>query len=88
MRSLNKKGPDDSTSQVKTQLAKILTLEENDRKATNRIAELIEELRKANENADEMEELYMAVAFPDESESDEDAGNWRDDGRYGKTLDT
>lgn len=88
MRSLNKKGPDDFTSQLKTQLAKILTLEENDRKATNRIAELIEELRKANENADEMEGLYMAVAFPDESESDEDAGNWRGDGRYGKTLDT
>ena len=75
MRSLNKKRPDDFTSQLKTQSAKILVLEEDARKATNRIAELIEELRKANEKADEMEALYMAVVFPDESESDEDAGN-------------
>lgn len=75
IRSLNKKRPNDFTSQLKTQSAKILTLEEDNRKVNNRVSELIVELRKANEKADEMEGLYMAVAFPDESESDEDAGN-------------
>lgn len=58
-------------TQLKTHSAKILTLEEDNKKANNRIAELVQEVRKANEKADEMEGLYMAVAFPDDPESDE-----------------
>lgn len=71
MQSLTEKRSDEFATQFKTHSAKILTLEEDNKKANNRIAELVEELRKANEKADEMEELYMAVAFPDDPESDE-----------------
>ena len=50
------------------------------RKAENRIADLVQDVKEANGNTDQMERLYMAVAFPDEPESDQDETTGQDNG--------
>lgn len=42
------------------------------RKAENPIADLVQDVKEANGNTDQTEGLHMAVAFPDEPESDQD----------------
>ena len=61
-----------SVSELRTAAATILDLEEDKEQADKRIAELERDIKVANEKAEEMEGLYMAVAFGGGSEGEEE----------------
>ena len=61
-----------SSSELRTAAATILDLEEEKEQADSRIAELERNVKEANEKAEEMEGLYMAVAFGDDSEGEKE----------------
>ena len=52
------------------------------RKAENPIADLVQDVKEANGNTDQTEGLYMAVAFPDEPETDQDETMGQDHGGF------
>lgn len=72
MQSLVKTRSDHSASQLQSAASTILTLKEEKAKSEERIAELERDVRVANEKAEEMEDMYMAVAFADEGEEEEE----------------
>lgn len=73
IQSLLKTGSDHSALQLKTAVSTIISLEENEAKAEERIAKLERDMQEANEKAEEMEERYMAVAFVCEVEGEKEA---------------
>ena len=79
IQSLIKTRSEHSAFQLKAASATILTLDEDQKKAAKRIAALEKEVRVANEKAEEMEEMCMAVAFADEAEEKEDDTKEGDD---------
>ena len=72
MQSLLKTRSNHSASQLKTAASTISSLEEDKAKGEERIAELEKDVQEANEKAEEMEEMYMAVAFMDEGEGEKE----------------
>lgn len=66
MQSLLKSRSSHSATQLRTAASTILSLEEEKNRAEERIEKLERDLREANEKAEEMEGLYMAVTFGDE----------------------
>ena len=72
MQSLLKTRSNHSASQLKTAASTISSLEEDNAKGEERIAELEKDVQEANEKAEEMEEMYMAVAFMDEGEGEKE----------------
>ena len=68
IQSLIKTRSEHSASQLKAASATVLTLDEDRKKASKRIAVLEKELQVANDKAEKMEDMYMAVAFADEAE--------------------
>ncbi|MCJ1346587.1 hypothetical protein MMC31_004805 [Peltigera leucophlebia] len=72
MQSLLKTRSDHSANQLTTAASTILSLKKEIRKADGRIAKLEKDVQEANEKAEEMEEMYMAVAFMDEGEGGND----------------
>lgn len=70
MQSLLKTRSSHSATQLKAAASTILSLEEEKNQADGQIEELERDVREANEKAEEMEVLYMAVAFRDEEEGD------------------
>lgn len=72
IQSLLKTGSEHSALQLKTAVSTIISLEENEAKAEERIAKLERDMQEANEKAEEMEERYMAVAFVCEVEGEKE----------------
>lgn len=79
MQSLLKTRSNHFVSELRKAADTILDLEEEKEQADKRIAELEEDVKEANEKADEMEGLYMAVAFGDESEGENEGKEEEDD---------
>ena len=69
---LIKKRSDHSASKLKSAASTILALKEDKQNADERIAELEGEVEEANEEAEQMKDMYMALAFPDEGEEEDD----------------
>ena len=88
MQSLIRTRSDHSASKLKSVESTILSLEEYRAKADKRIVELEEAVKEANEKAEEMEEMYLAVAFmdkaEDEEEKEEKVENEEEDGNGGE----
>lgn len=80
MQSLLKTRSNHSVSELRKAAATILDLEEEKEQADKRISELERDVKEANEKADEMEGLYMAVAFGDESEGEKEEKEEEDNG--------
>lgn len=80
MQSLLKTRSNHSVSELRKAAATILDLEEVKEQADKRIAELERDVKEANEKADEMEGLYTAVAFGDESEGENEEKEEEDHG--------
>lgn len=72
MQSLVKSRSSHSASQLGEAASTILSLEEEKKKGNKRIAKLEKDLTEAKEKAEEMEEMYLAVAFADMGEGEED----------------
>lgn len=72
MQSLLKSRSNHSASQLSEAASTILSLEEEKKKGNKRIAKLEKELTEAKEKAEEMEEMYLAVAFADIGKGEED----------------
>ncbi len=72
MQSLLKSRSNHSASQLSEAASTILSLEEEKKKGNKRIAKLEKELTEAKEKAEEMEEMYLAVAFADMGKGEED----------------
>ncbi|MCJ1347692.1 hypothetical protein MMC31_005921 [Peltigera leucophlebia] len=72
LKSLLKTRSNHSAAQLGTAASTILSLEEEKRKAEERIAELEKDVQEANEKAEEMEEMYMAVVSMDEGEGEKE----------------
>ena len=72
MQSLMKTRSDHSASKLKSAASTILALKEDKQNADERIAELEEEVQEAIEEAEQMKDMYMALAFPDEGEEADD----------------
>lgn len=72
MQSLVKSRSSHPASQLGEAASTILSLEEEKRKGNKRIAKLEKDLTEAKEKAEEMEEMYLAVAFADMGEGEED----------------
>lgn len=70
LQSLLKTCSSHSATQLKAAASSILSLEEEKNQAEERIEELERDVRDANEQAEEIEGLYMAVAFGNEKEGD------------------
>ena len=81
LQSLLKTRANQSALLLKTAASTITSLEEKKAKAEERIAGLERDAKEANAKAEEMEELYMAVAFGDESggEQEEEEQNGEDE---------
>ena len=91
MQSLLKTRSNHSASQLKTAASTISSLEEDNAKGEERIAELEKDVQEANEKAEEMEEMYMAVAFMDEGEGgkeEEEKGEDKEEGSEEEDGDT
>lgn len=73
MQSLLKSRSNHSASQLSEAASTILSLEEEKKKGNKRIAKLEEDLTEAKEKAEQMEEMYLAVAFADMGEGEEEA---------------
>lgn len=71
MQSLVKSRSSHSASQLGEAASTILSLEEEKRKGNKRIAKLEKDLTEAKEKAEEMEEMYLAVAFAEMGEGEE-----------------
>lgn len=71
MQSLLKTRSDHSAAQLEKATSTIASLEEDKAKAEARIEELGRDLQKAKDEAEQMEEMYMAVAFPSEDEGEQ-----------------
>lgn len=80
MQSLLKTRSNHSVSELRKAAATILDLEEEKEQADKRISELERDVKEANEKADEMEGLYLAVAFGDESEGEKEEKDVEDNG--------
>lgn len=83
MQSLLKSRSNHSASQLREAASTILSLEEEKKKDNKRIAKLEKDLTEAKEKAEEMEEMYMAVAFADVEEGEEDV-KAEDEGEEGE----
>lgn len=79
MQSLLKSRSNHSASQLSEAASTILSLGEEKKKGDNRIAELEKDLTEAKEKAEEMEEMYLAVAFADMGKGEEDEDEDEDD---------
>ena len=74
MQTLLKTRSNHSLLQLQSAAVTITSLEEDKAKAEERVADLERDVREANEKAEEMEEMYMAVAFAGEEEEEEGEG--------------
>lgn len=88
MQSLLKTRSSHSATQLKAAASTILSLEEEKNQAEERSEELERDLLDANEKAEEMEGLYMALAFGDEEEGSKEKEEQEEEGRGEEGADT